>query len=288
VHVHRITAMLVVCAVSQACSLGPRHVRHGFRDDVVHEHSIELKGSIALELPDGSSQSSPIQLRLRTESHVARVFSDSTLGLLVRIADVEGQLGEGNEVEALPRADLVGKSLAVRALPSGEIFRMIGTESLSGPDRRGLFWTDALLALAHRLPASPWVGDGGPEYRYSRSIPVTGLAEVQQSWRLTYTRAEIVDCEGETCYRFQYEASVTERGSDPSAERPARLHGEGRSEGWILWRRSDAIVLEHEYVWSTERKVDLLDAEGEVLNRVVNRLGAEVRLAHRAARRTSR
>ncbi len=164
----------------------------------------------------------------------------------------------------------------MRVLPSGEVFRTMGTDLLTGADRRGPLWTHALSAISFRLPSMIWEGEGGPEYRFIQSYPISETARIDAQWRLAYLSAKAIDCDGESCYRFTYKAAITEKGIDSSVEHAAELVGEGIAEGTIKWRQRDGAVLDHSYTWSTERTITLMDGQGKPVNEIINRLNTEV------------
>lgn len=189
----------------------------------------------------------------RIERVVARAFRDGSLGLVTRIAALDGTTDRGEGARPLEVTGLVGKSLSQRLLRSGQLVDSFGWEHLSGAGGGGDLVADVLLQSILRLPNT--LPRGRPVLAtWELRVPVDPFLERIQSWTLTWTEAPPPeDCP--RCTAVAYTGSIGERSRDSHPARPMSLEGSASVEGVVVLGRPGRRLLQHRWTIRWDRRV---------------------------------
>jgi hypothetical protein len=187
------------------------------------------------------------------ERYVARIFRDQSLGVLSRVAGVEGTIDRGEGATPLPLEGLVGKSLALRVKPSGELLDAQGWDRFAGAGRGGELLEEVLLFSTLRLPVHDPKG-GAVGATWNSRVRVDAHLLRESTWVLNWTTAEPpADCG--RCQALAYEGSITEKSQDKHPGRPMDVAGQATVAGTVVLQLPSRQLVEHRWTVDWTRTV---------------------------------
>ena len=189
----------------------------------------------------------------RMERVVARAFRDGSLGLVTRVAALEGSTDRGEGARPLELASLVGKSLSLRVLDSGQLVDSFGWAHMAGAGGGGDLVADMLVQSVLRLPNI--LPNKRPVLAtWELRLPVDPFLERVQAWTLTWTEADAPeDCP--RCTALAYTGSIRESSADAHPARPMSLEGTASVEGTVVLSRPGRRLLAHSWTIRWKRSV---------------------------------
>lgn len=205
---------------------------------------------------------------------LARVFRDSSLGLIARVVDLEGTVQRGSEgsLESLELSGLEGKSVALRLHASGELLDSHGWSHVGGAQRPGSVLGDLFLQSMLRLPPHPPKPNRPLGVTFRTRVPVDASLQRARTWTLTYSRSEPPrDC-GKGCIAMDYVGEVLERSIDTHPARPMDLRGKAAVSGTIVLTGKRGRLVSHTWTSEWRNTIQSKSAEGVVRSEVLQEL----------------
>ena len=264
-----------------AADAGRRSLAYAFPQDDLRSFRFQTTHRVTTDLgtlpPEASAYDvAPVRERLadvttrvdgRLERMVARVFRDSSLGVVSRLVDLKGEVERpGGQAAALDLARLEGKSVSMRLEPGGGLLDSTGWEHILGGFQGGHIVADVLAQSVLRLPRELPAARPRPT-SFRVRVPVDSQLNRDQTWVLSWTRGEApAEC-GRRCLALDYHGSLTEAAKDQHPARPMEATGAGTAEGTIvLGPRHD--LRSHEWRITWEREVTTHRSDGSKRARV--------------------
>ncbi len=261
-------ALLLLGALAGAAEAGPRrNLTYNLPEDRLESFALEVRQVVETSftrLPPESKDydvddlmsrigRSESKATGRLERVVARAFRDGSYGLVTRVAALEGTTDRGEGPRPLELNALVGKSLSLRVLSSGQVVDSFGWGHLAGASGGGDLVADALLQSVLRLPNT--LPRGRPVMAtWDLRVPVDAFLQRVQSWVLTWTEAPApADCK--RCTALSYTGTLKEVSRDVHPARPMSLEGEGTVEGTLILGAGSRRLQQHDWTTRWTRSV---------------------------------
>jgi|GEM_PF-1555743 len=252
------SALLVQVNSAQA---GRRSLRYRLPADAIETLSFDVAHTVQTSFDQLPPEAEPydtdtLQASLATvttevsgtiERVVGRVFRDRSLGLVSRVIDVAGSVDRGQGAEPLDASGIEGKSVSMRVLESGELLASAGWQHLAGGGRGGDAVFTVLLQSILRLPFEVPSNGGTLPTSFKQRVPVDPLLNLDQTWDLLYSAAEVPDGCGRRCVAVSYEGTITEAAVDGHPARPMKRDGAAQVSGTILLDSKSGYVRDHTF-----------------------------------------
>ncbi|HCP44717.1 MAG TPA: hypothetical protein DIU15_01590 [Deltaproteobacteria bacterium] len=301
----RLLIPLILGALISPASAGPRRsLQYLFPMDQLESFSFEVESVAETQLVRKPADAArfdlaPVEARLldvrtrsqgRLDRSLARVFRDGSLGLIVRVVDLQGSVQRGDEGarEPLELGGLNGKSVALRVHASGELLDSHGWSHILGAQRPGSVLGDLFLQSILRLPRHPPKSSSPMSVTFRTRVPVDGSLQRDRTWTLTYRRAEAPSACGKGCLAMAYEGEVLERSADTHPARPMELRGKASVSGLIVLRSRRSRLVSHSWTSQWTHEVKTKGSEGRVRGEVVQVLREEGSIRALASEGTDR
>jgi len=215
--------------------------------------------------------------RGRLDRSLARVFRDSSLGLILRVVDLEGSVarGPGGEAAELDLSGLEGKSVALRLHASGELLDSHGWSHLLGAQRPGSVLGDLFLQSTLHLPAHLPKPNGSVARSFRTRVPVDASLQRDRTWTLSFTRSVAPEGCGRGCVALSYAGTVLEQSTDTHPARPMGLRGTAVVAGQLVLRGRKGRLVSHTWDREWTNTITSQTAAGRTRGEVVQILREE-------------
>ena len=260
--------LFALVAGTTMAAAGPRRsLRYNLPEDRLESFTLELSQVVDTEFtrlpPEAQAYDvddlmtrlahSETRAQGRFERVVARAFRDGSLGLVTRVAALEGTTDRGEGPRPLELAGLVGKSLSMRVLDSGQVVDSYGWAHLAGAGGGGDLVADAFFQSILRLPNT--LPDSRPVMAtWDLHVPVDPFLDRRQSWVLTWTAVTPPpDCK--RCTALGYTGTVREKSRDTHPARSMSTDGEATVSGTLIIGMTNHRLLAHTWTARWQRVV---------------------------------
>ena len=176
--------VLLLCVPLVACGWSLRSLRWNLPDDTVLRYSFESIHEVNTSLdqippvlsPDELSDleaklaGETFEIRGELERFKVQYFDDGTAGVVVKVVSASGGEQTPQGLQGLDVEGLLGKSVALRTFPSGEVFETLGFEHLTGFGRFGSLFAEIFTQLNVRLPVE--LPEAGSTINVRSSVPL--------------------------------------------------------------------------------------------------------------------
>jgi hypothetical protein len=270
------SVLLVALVLTTGCGAAYRTLRWNTPDDVVRQYTFETVHDIETSLETLPAASTPdglaaIEDKLREqrftlsgtlEKRKAQYFRDGTSGYVITMSAIDPPPDDGGLVSRLDVDGLVGKSVAIRAFDSGEIFEAIGFEHFTGYGRFGDLFPELFSQLMMRLP--PELPDIGNSIAVHNEVPLQlgPLCKLEHTWDVEFHRTgEPEPCNiGRACVELQYNGTLAEKGFNKEPRHVTEVVGSGTIRGTILLALDTRDFQEHRYEVQNNRTIRTFEA----------------------------
>lgn len=265
------SVLLVALALTTGCGVAYRTLRWNTPDDVVQLYTFETVHDIETSLETLQAAVAPetlaaIEGKLREQRFVlsgtlekrkAQYFLDSTSGYVITLVSIDPPPDDAGLTSPLDVDGLVGKSVALRAFDSGEIFETIGFEHFAGYGRFGDLFADVFSQLMMRLP--PELPDIGATIAVHNKVPlkIDPLCKLEHTWEVEFQRTgEPEPCHiGRACVELRYDGTLEEKGFNKDPRHVTEVVGSGTVRGTMLMALDTRDSQEHRYEVQISRTI---------------------------------